>query len=300
MRRSLLLLLSLCCFLFAPLIKAQDVQRFKAVLVEIWPEFDQPNVLVIFHIQLPEDVSLPVQITLLIPTSAELSAVAYEESGGGLLYADYSSRDLDEWTELLITTQSTTMQIEYYLPISKTGALREIEFTWISSGPVDEFSLIFQNPARSSNVQLDPDAISTQLGSYNLLYSSIQPLSLEANQIFQFIATYEKPDDELSIATPPVDVEIPLEDSAGKVGWSNVLPWILGGIGVVFIVFGTLALVGFTGKSKSKLRSSKSITNKDTIKEQPLAGNYCHECGRRAEKGDLFCRSCGVKLRDQS
>jgi hypothetical protein len=296
-KRFLLLYLTLCCFLHAPSIKAQELQRFKAVLVEIWPEFDQPNVLVIFHIQLPDDVILPVQIPLLIPNSADLSAVAYKDPGGELLYADYSSRDLDEWTQLLINTQSAIIQIEYYLPLSKTGDLRQIEFTWIPSGPVDEFSLIFQNPARSSGVQLDPESISTQLGRYNLMYSSIQPLSLEAAQTFQFYATYEKPDDELSIASPPVDAEIPLENSVEKAGWNTVLPWVLGGIGLFFIVFGMLALFGFKRKAIRKSRSSKSIHNTKTTKEKLQTGVFCHECGRRAEEGDQFCRSCGVKLR---
>jgi len=297
MKRSLLFLLTLFCFLYAPLSHAQESQGFNTVLVEIWPEFDQPKVLVIFHIQLPADFVLPGQIPLLIPKTAEISAVAYEDPGGGLFYTDYSTLDLEEWTQVLITTKSAIIQVEYYQPLSKAGNLRQIEFIWMTTGPVDEFSVIFQHPARSTNVRLDPESSSTQMGRFNLLYSSIQPLSLEANQTFRLDATYEKADDELSLADLPVEPEIPLEGSAGQVNWNRLLPWILGGIGVVFIVFGTLALFGFKGKGKRISHRSRLNKERKTPREQNLAEVYCHQCGSQAGEGDQYCRSCGGKLR---
>ena len=157
MRRFLLLLLALSFFLHVPTIKAQELQRFSLVLVEIWPEFDQPEVLVIFHIQLPDDVTFPAQIALFIPESADIFAVANEDSSGGLIYTDYATSNLDGWIQLLITAKSNIIQVEYYQPLTITGNQRQIDFKWIASGPVDEFSLIFQNPINSSNVRLNPE-----------------------------------------------------------------------------------------------------------------------------------------------
>ena len=299
MRRFLLLLLALSCFLLVPTIKAQEVQRFSLVLVEIWPEFDQPEVLVIFHIQLPDDVTFPAQIALFIPESADIFAVANEDSSGGLIYTDYATSNLDGWIQLLITAKSNIIQVEYYQPLTITGNQRQIDFKWIASGPVDEFSLIFQNPINSSNVRLNPESVSSQLGKYDLIYNSIQSLSLEANQIFQFTATYEKPDNELSIANLPVESEIPLEDSVGQTDWNSILPWIIGGIGLLLIGIGIVIYFGFIGKPITMQRSIKSIIRKKPTKEQHGTSFYCHECGRRAEEGDQFCRSCGVKLRNQ-
>ena len=60
---------------------AQGQITFDTVNVQLWPEFDQPAMLVIFDFTLAEDTPLPVDVTLRIPTDANLIAVAYAPAG---------------------------------------------------------------------------------------------------------------------------------------------------------------------------------------------------------------------------
>jgi len=47
-------------------VSGQSTVVFDQVMIEIWPEYDRPDVLVIYRIQLADNVSLPVQVSLLI------------------------------------------------------------------------------------------------------------------------------------------------------------------------------------------------------------------------------------------
>ncbi len=62
---SLIILLILLCFSFPA--QAQQAISFSSVVVDLWPEFDRPEMLVIYHLTLSPSVSLPADVTLQIP-----------------------------------------------------------------------------------------------------------------------------------------------------------------------------------------------------------------------------------------
>jgi len=66
--RKLIMMLALLVLLLVPVpVQAQDDIHLSSVSVDIWPEYDQPAVLVIYHIVLSSDVVLPATLTLHIP-----------------------------------------------------------------------------------------------------------------------------------------------------------------------------------------------------------------------------------------
>ncbi|MGA2503961.1 MAG: hypothetical protein ABSG01_07710, partial [Anaerolineales bacterium] len=69
--------------------QAQSELRLSSVSVDIWPEYDQPAVLVIYHISMPANTTLPVTLNLRIPAQAEAYAVAISDPVNGLLNAPY-------------------------------------------------------------------------------------------------------------------------------------------------------------------------------------------------------------------
>lgn len=300
MRKLLFLTMIILLFPLNP-IKAQESYAIASIQIEIWPEFDRPEVLVIYHIQLTDETPLPAQINIKIPAQSEVVAVAVEDPSLGLILADYSQTRGEEWEGLSILATTPVIQIEYYENLMKEGSLRRIEFKWIADISVPEFSVIFQNPVGATNVTLVPESINTEIGKYNLLYHVSETLSLIPGEVFNLSATYEKNDDELSIASLPVEPSVSLEDTPGQINWNSILPWILGGVGIVFIFLGLLVLFGFRGKSG--VRSGQKKTRRSNHPRKDLnpklnsSGRYCNECGRRAEAGDQFCRSCGTHLR---
>jgi hypothetical protein len=283
---------------------AQGATHISTMRVDIWPEFDRPSVLVIYHIALAPDTNLPVILNLRIPMQATVNAVAEVDPRFGLVIADYSRAVNGEWATLSISARALDIQLEYYDLLVKNGTTRFVRYEWLGDYGVDSFNIVFQSPIGADNLNIAPSPVSSQRDQYDLWNYVIENSFLSENETFTFMASYEKPDDDLSIASMPVEPIGPLENTNGQAAWSDVLPWVLGGIGLVLIVLGLLVLFGFRGDSikrsvKNKKRKSErhSLKGAKLIKETALV--YCNECGRRAEAGDRYCRSCGTQLRHE-
>jgi hypothetical protein len=75
---------------------------------------------------------------------------------------------------------------------------------------------------------------------------------------------------------------------------TGILPWVLAGIGVLLIAVG---VVGFAVWQRGGQRSSTIRRQTPQHKEGEGEFIYCHQCGKRAQPGDIFCRTCGTRLR---
>ena len=82
MRRYYLALLIIILIACTPLLPAlaQSEVKLSSMEVDLWPEYDRPNVLVIYRITLPPTTTLPVDLSFRIPAAAgEPSAVAVRQ-----------------------------------------------------------------------------------------------------------------------------------------------------------------------------------------------------------------------------
>ncbi|MEW6093108.1 MAG: zinc ribbon domain-containing protein [Chloroflexota bacterium] len=301
--RKWLVLLALVLGLAAFPARAQEAVRIASLRVDIWPEFDRPAVLVIYHITLAADTALPATLNLHVPAQALVNAVAIVDPSLGLLNAEYNRTVVGAWAVLSITTTSLEVQVEYYDSLVRNGTIRTIVYKWQGDAAVDAFNVAFQVPAGASNTSLDPAPASSQSDAYDLLNYVTDTLSLEAGETFTLTAQYEKADDELSVASMPVEPAMSLEETSGQTAWSDVLPWILGGLGLVLLILGMFVLFSFFGRSgwrrakTRRQRKERHAPRASKAEEGESAQVHCHECGRRAQPGDQFCRSCGTRLR---
>jgi hypothetical protein len=306
MRKYIFLLIILVITIGAVIIpvKAQDTIRISSIRVEVWPEFDRPAVLVIYHIKLADDTPLPTILELKIPAQAEVNAVAVVDPSSGLLVTDYGRSVVGNWATLSITATALEVQVEYYDLLVKHGNSRQVVYEWPGNAAVDAFSVSFQNPTGAVNLSIVPEPASSQRDQYDLLNYVTETVSLIEGEKYILTASYEKADDQLSVASMPVEPASPLEKTEGQVVWGDVLPWILGGLGLILIILGLLVLFGFIGGSGWKARKRKTGRKSRHLKQKEDRSGaqspvHCHECGRRAEAGDIFCRSCGTRLRQE-
>ncbi len=279
---------------------AQEQARISELRVDIWPEFDRPAVLVIYRIVLADDITLPVVLNLRVPSQAYVNAVAINDPEMGLLTTTYNRSVVGKWANLAIQVPSRKLQVEYYDALEKNGSTREISYEWPGDAPVDSFQINFHSPSGATDLDLEPAPISVAPDQYDLMNYSFEIIPLEQGETVAFSALYEKADDELGISTMPVEPVIPIEETSGQMVWSDALPWILGGLGLVFIIVGLFFLYGFLGVSGWKHIGDKKITRKRKVQESSIitaAVFHCQLCGRRAQTEDKYCRACGVLLR---
>lgn len=279
--------------------QAQSELTLSSVRVDIWPEYDQPAVLVIYHISMPASTTLPVTLNLRIPAQAEAYAVAISDPTKGLLNAPYDRTVQGTWATLAITANAKEVQVEYYDTLVKNGTARHIVYEWAGDYAVDSFAADIQQPTGATNMVTNPVLPPSPIGQDGFIYYETTPQPLSVGQTFTLTADYIKITDVLSTTGLPVQPTQPLTASTpGRVTMSAVLPWVLAGVGGALIVFG---IVGGYYMWKNGTRRSSFMRKRHVQPQQESESDevYCHQCGKRAQPGDVFCRNCGMRLQKE-
>ena len=291
---------TLLAALFLPVgAQAQGEVKFSTVKIDIWPEFDRPAVLVIEHLTLAPDTVLPADLTVRIPAQATVNAVASAEASGALLNINYDRQIQGEWATLSLSTTSLDIQIEYYDALIKQGAARHYVYLWAGDYAVDSFAVQFQMPIEASDLQTSPALPNSIIGAEGLTYYTSGFGSLAAGETYMLTVDYQKATDSLS--APGLSVQ-PAENPAtapGRVTWTKYVPWVLGILGAVLFLFGLVAgVLYWQGRRRDSggVSRQRHAPGREKTGEQSEAV-YCHQCGRRAQLGDVFCRACGIRIR---
>jgi len=296
MMRKLMLMLTLSIVLLVPFsVQAQGQLHLSLVSVDIWPEYDRPAVLWIYHITLAPDTSLPASLSLQIPSSAEINAVAVLDPTGNLIVAPYDSTVQGSWSMLTITTTSPKVQVEYYTALVKNGTSRHIVFNWAGDYAVEKLEVNFLQPLGAVSPIISLPPVDTSPGQDGLINYRIETLGLTADKPFALTIDYQRQTDGLSISSLPVlAASTPGPDTPGHVSMTGILPWVVAGIGFLLIVSG---IVGFVVWQRGSQVSTAVKRNAHPLSESEDAFIYCFQCGKRAHPRDVFCRSCGTRLK---
>ncbi len=306
MKRSLVFLALFVILLLLPsAVYGQTPVIFDQMVIEIWPEYDRPDALVIYRIQLADDVSLPAQVSLLIPRRVgEPFSVAFQDMDGLLYNLQYTKEVQGNFIKLVLSTPTAGLQVEYYDPdLSSEGEKRQYRFEWGADYPINNLSIAIQQPVNASDMQILPSFGPGVLKEDGFTYFVSNVGKVNAGQKIAVEMSYSKPDDELSAGPLPVQAAQPLdEDTPGRTRSNELLPWILGGIGLVLLVGGfswfrlTRSQASPAADSRRRHRAASARRTEEVTEADAV---YCHQCGRRAAPGDLFCRTCGARLRGE-
>lgn len=293
MRKHFMIIFLLVTLIASP-VYAQDIVPLKSLNVQLWSEYDQPSMLVIYSFEVSDDTQIPASIDIRVPSDGNITAVAFA-SEGDLLLADYTNNSVDaNWQTITIfITERTTYVVEYYQPLEHNGDKRSFTYQWMGDHPVGNFDVEIRVPEDSTNVKTSP---AIPLVQDNIFLSGGAMLNaIDEGEDYQLTLEYSRTSDTPSVPPPAGQAVEPLTpvdaNTDGRVTLDN-LPYVLGGFGALLIV---AALVYFlrsgtpVRQRKPRRRASKS---KSTTSQ-----TYCHECGTRAHEGDRFCRVCGSKLR---
>lgn len=275
---------------------AQDEIVVETLNVQLWPEFDQPSMLVIYDFTLAEGTSLPVKIDVRIPTDANLIAVAYAPSGNLLNVPHQEPVEENGWQVVTVPVDTQAVyHIEYYAPLDRTETQREYLYLWSGDYKVSNFEISVKVPVDTTDYKTDPQmqaAGPAENGQATLVWETS---NLEAGEQLPIKLTYTKTSDRLGVSDQPLETGIVDENTQGRISLSNYLPYILGGLGILLIATGGLY---FWQTSKGKRRPR--LRHQTHEEEEDSGDIYCHQCGKRAQPTDRFCRTCGTRLRKET
>jgi len=294
-----MLLLILWFVLLVPVpVQAQGKLHLSTVSVDIWPEYDRQAVLMIYHIAISAGTSLPASLSLRIPAGADINVVKVKDASGNLINAPYENNDQGLWSVLTVTCTSPQVQVEYYTTLVKNGTTRHIVFDWAGDYAVEKLDVNFLQPlgAESPTISLPP--LVTSPGQDGLTNYRIETANLAVNMPFALTIDYLRQTDALSISSLPVQAaSTPGPDTPGHVSMTGILPWVLAGIGLLLIIAGIFGFVSWQ-RGGLVLTPGSRKTPIQKLKEEKFI--TCYQCGTRAQPGDVFCRTCGTRLKRDS
>ena len=288
----------------------QQNVTFESIQIDLWPEYDRQAMLVIYRAEIAPDAELPVNLSIRIPASAgEPNAVAVRPPEGVPLNTEYERQVLGEWAYINLTATFPEVQIEYYDPnLTLDGAAREFTFNWPGDYAVETVIMLVQQPTGAVNMSTMPRLSAVTQDSFGLIYLGGEIGAVAEGETFTLTVAYEKETSDLTVNFLQVESSAPVaDDTPGRMSLTSALPWVMGlvGLGVIGIGVYWYWSTGRRMQRASRRPAPKKAGNgrarvlepelREPISEE--ASIFCHQCGKRANQGDKFCRSCGTKLK---
>ncbi len=285
-------------------VQAQDppITRLARLDIDLWPEYDQPAMLVIYRMTLnPEDV--PGRLSLRIPQRAGRPyAVALGASPqSDLLNATYEYQPAtgSPWAWVHINVSQPYVQLEYYDPaLEKDGQRRSYRFLWPGDLEVGQVVVQVQRPWNAQDLVVDPPLtpVGATTAGIELFERSFG--ALQAGQTLEIRVEYTKPDDVLTVEhlqavqAPAAGGNLP--PAAVGTTPSRAL---LGTTEIVLIVAGALLVVA-SGLWWWRQRGGAlpRLARPRGPRGGPSRARFCPQCGTRALPGARFCHQCGTPL----
>jgi len=262
--------------------------------IALWPEYDQAAILVIYRFQLEADTPLPALVELPIPSSVgEPNAVAWQDADQALFDAAHTIEAAGDWATVRIEMeQSRSGQLEYYADLQIIDDLRSFRFDWPGGVEIESLAYEVQQPVSAIDLTIGPEPDRQSSGPFRLTYHLAELGPQAAGVSWSIDLSYRKADSILS-----VEALQPLGEPASATGAANdssaLLPWVLGGLGVV-VVAGGVAYYLRSRPAPAAPRRRRGASVAPTLEASAI---FCHQCGTKAQISDKFCRNCGTRLR---
>ena len=291
MKHRYFLLLILVMLMLPGTGHTQDkITAIDSLAVEIWPDYDRASVLVLLTGTLPADTKLPASITLPIPASAQLNAVArIDSSDGEMISITTFTRTQDEIT---FVTTDLQFRVEYYYPYTIDNDHHTFTFTWSTDLPVDNFQIRIQQPKAATSLTTVPGTIEVASEEDGFTYHAFPIKSVPAGQPFSLTVDYIMGSDQLSVASltspgePGSASPLAAKGKAG-INWSIVVIVVGALIIIIVLVWQIVARRAGSNSPESHQAEFKSKT----------PSTYCTNCGNQTAKEDKFCSKCGSALK---
>jgi hypothetical protein len=290
-------------------VQAQDTPTLSSLEINLWPEFDRPDVLVIYRGLLATDTPLPATMEIYLPARVgQPSAVAYVGEGDQRFNQQHTTRVEGDSLVVSFELAAPGFQIEYYdtLPVDSAGQ-RTYDYVYAADYPVSDLSVEFQVPPTAEGFALEPAADVVTEKSDGLTYHLAQVGPMEQGETNGWTFAYQKADSDLTVSgfvQPETSQPAPppqAEDTGNATIWIFLVAFVaLIGVGAAAFWLGRRAQPPPPPAPRHKRRGS-GLGEQPRTQLGPLPGSqealFCHQCGAELRYDSEFCHRCGTPVR---
>ena len=290
--------LLLCAFALsgtaAPASAAGNSAGLSNLRLMVWPEYDDPRVLVQFEGDLADTNSVPRDVPFFIPVTAKLYATAYADDNGQLVNTEPAKIEQagSGFLRVTIRVSKPRFHVEYYDDLLPVTADKVMDFVYRAALPVDKVSLEIQQPIKAENFTTSPAADSQTAGYHDFKYHVFSFANVQTDQTLSVHVTYTKSDPSPSISNLPQTTAPATADAAQP---SNLPVLIVGGTGL--LALSALALFAWYVRRRPQFARAEAPSNKAGRKGAHTGSQFCPQCGHNLAAADHFCANCGAKRR---
>ena len=282
--------------------QGEEPPAISTLQISLWPEFDRPDMLVIYRGLLTPDTPLPAPMEIRIPAGAGApSAVAYVDDQGQRLNLEYTTQVEGEELVVSFDLPTQSFQLEYYetLPMEETGE-RTYTFDFGVEYAIGELTVEFQVPPTARDFSLDPAADSVVSDSGDLAYHLVQLGPLAQGETRSWTLSYDKDNAELTVTSldqgqaPAAEPAAALPTGGGD---STVLIFVIAFVALVAVGAASFWLGRRTGSEEEPPVEAPFPARKKRPGRGKGPGLYCHKCGAELRLDSEFCHKCGTAVR---
>jgi hypothetical protein len=314
----LLLSLVLVLLLAGPVL-AQSPTPLSDLTIRLWPEYDRPQLLVIFRGTVAESVALPASLSFTLPADIQtLHAVAYlDETNGTLVNIEAYNFVAGAGGKVLsFATPSRQFQFEFYSDtmLATNGSQRQLNFSFTASADIGRLNLELQQPTAAQSFTSTPAPSATQVEPSGFTVAQYDAGHLAAGGSYSLQASYTR-----SSNAPSVGVNIPSSPQVPPVEVGGGAPgvWLRENLGLILVAAGLLLLTGAlvywfwsrraevavepprqAPSPRRRPRATPRPARPPVEDPAPASAGYCHRCGAPfRDDEDRFCYACGAERR---
>lgn len=168
--------------------------------VAIWPEFDDPGILVIYDGRFVDNGSFPLETTFLIPKGATISDACSLSPKGQHFCQLFTQRNAGDVDEVRLKLPYPNFYLSFRIkPFNVDTPLRKFTYTVRTSHPVSKLEVDIQKPLRTEEFSISPESKEKEelkgFEHYRYLFKD-----MKQGAVFPFDISYKKDDNRPSVS----------------------------------------------------------------------------------------------------
>lgn len=298
-RIALLAILSVLSLGVASPARADETLRISTLEVSVWPEYDQPGVLVQYQgdVAVQANKTSPLELSFFVPKGAGVGAACGIQTNGNHTSETWNESDADNGlTRITYKVTEPQFHVEYYYNPLTGSPDKKMSFAYTAAMPADQVDLAVQHPLKATNFVLSPDAPNSHQDQDGFTYHAYTFKNVAAGQKLSTDVAYTKTDPKPSVSSDQkpassTNATNAVTDSGINLNQAIVLATVLAMAGIVaFFVW-----------QRNTQRAKPQYAGADPYRAAPRAvtaapGGFCTQCGNAMAAGDKFCARCGSRM----